>query len=217
MLILNYQTSVGNQLTPGAVITSDGGIIDCSGTRVTAIPSAATDRVVSVFHVAVGADGEPSLMCSSGTNVGGVTTLQIAQPLVRGVENFQVLYGVDGVTANVATAATVTPTWVATNYLRADEIVVPSDVPNTNINWGRVRNIRIGLVMRGPVGSNPDSITQTFYPLGMGKNSSSGADGSALASASDINTSFTPALDRRMRQSTNFTVHFRNVRKDSTQ
>ena len=208
VLILRYQTA---KLNNDASSTADGTMIDCAGNAINTIPIDRNDRMVSVFHVAVGSDGEPSLMCSRSPN--GLAPYS-AQPIVQGVENFQVLYGVDGFTS-VNSSFTAATDSVPEKYLRADQIVVGTGSGATSSqatynNWRRVRSIRIGMVLRGPPNSQQERVSQTFYPFGSGKNSSLGAAGSALSSTSDVGTVFTPAIDGRLRQVVTFTVHLRN-------
>lgn len=208
ILVLRFQTSTATESSPAA----DGTMIDCMGIAPTAIPAARDDRLISILHVGIGADGEPALMCSRSTTGGAPYD---TQPLVSGVENFQVLYGVDGVapgntTVPIATAADSVPE----RYLRADQLTVTGNDLATYANWQRVRSLRIGLVLRGAPGSALDRTSQTFYPLGSAKASPSGAIGSAFASSSDPNTTFTPAADGRLRQVVTFTVHLRNFQGD---
>lgn len=193
------------------------GMIACDGNPINDYnPTDINDRAISVLYVSVGSDGEPSLMCAHGrrNGSGGVTD---AQPLIQGVENFQVLYGVDRVTPNTATAdATGTQEAkddaVPDRYLRADELTVSGNAEATNANWRRVRSIRIGMVLRGPAGSATDSSAQTFYPFGKAK-AGTGDVGSALASTSDAGTIFSPTPDGRLRQVVTFTIHLRNDQK----
>ena len=208
ILVLRFQTSTATESSPAA----DGTMIDCMGIAPTAIPTARDDRLISILHVGIGTDGEPALMCSRSTT--GSAPYD-TQPLVSGVENFQVLYGVDGVTPGnttvpIATAADSVPE----RYLRADQLTVADNDLATYANWQRVRSLRIGLVLRGAPGSALDRTSQTFYPLGSAKASSSGAIGSAFASSSDPNTTFTPTADGRLRQVVTFTVHLRNFQGD---
>ena len=195
-------------------------MIDCSGNPIRDVPSDSTDRSISVLYVAISpTDNEPALFCASGL-AGAVAA---GQPLIQGVENFQVLYGVDRVTPNAA--PTVVPAntdlpsvdarddAVPDRYLRADQITVSGNTVATNANWRRVRSIRIGMVLRGPVGSAPDRTSQTFYPFGKAKASSTGTDGSAFASTDDPGTIFSPTTDGRLRQVVTFTIHLRNDQK----
>ena len=189
ILILRYQPA---ETVPGSGVT-DRSMIDCSGNS-TAIPSTDRyDRMWSVIHVADSL-GEPSLMCSRVSAAGVITT----EPIIKDVENFQVLYGFDAAGDSVPET-----------YRRADELIVANPV-TTNANWRRVRSIRVGMVIRGPVNSAQDKTAQTFYPFGPAKNSSTGAVGSALSSALDRGTVFLPGADGRLRQVVTFTVHLRN-------
>jgi type IV pilus assembly protein PilW len=197
VLILRYQAS---ETFPGSGI-SDRTMINCAGNPSTAIPINRDDRMTSVLYVDI-SQGEPSLMCSTGPSTG--------QPIIQGVENFQVLYGVDNVIPNTAPVAGATTDSVADRFLRADQMVVPSDPVGTNANWRRVRSLRIGMVIRGPIGSAQDSTAQTLYPLGQAKGSSGGSAGSAMSSTTDAGTIFSPGADSRMRQVVTFTVHLRN-------
>ena len=201
ILILRYQANEISNIG-STTLTTDGSMIDCSGNSINSPASNRLDRQWSVFHVALGADGEPSLYCSTGP---------ASQPIIRGVETFQVLYGVDNVIAGLAATATTVPN-VVTNYLRADQFLVPGNLMQTQKNWGRVRNIRIGMVLRGPLGSSPVSsnANTTYYPLGIGASASGGSIGSALSTAADPGSIFKPGSDTRLRQVVTFTIHLRN-------
>jgi type IV pilus assembly protein PilW len=202
VLVLRYQSG---ETFPGSGV-SDSTMIDCAGNPSPAVPADANDRILSVLHVNVDATGEPSLMC---TTIDPATGNFSTQPVIRGVENFQVLYGADAVVPNTAPITPSTNS-VPSAYLRADQMVVAGDPVGTNANWARVRSIRIGMVFRGPPNSAQESTAMTYFPLGQAKASSGGAAGSALASANDPGTAFQPAADSRLRQVATFTVHLRN-------
>lgn len=195
VLILRYQTV---ETFPDSGV-SDQTIIDCMGNAPTAIPVDQDDRLVNMLYVD-NSLGEPSLMCKTGAGN--------AQPIVSGVENFQVLYGVSGVTPN--TAPTSTPSFIPDRYLRADQMTVTGSATNTTANWNRVRSIRIGMVLRGPLGSAQESIARTYYPFGRAPGSTGGTEGSAMSSSNDPGTVFSPGADSRLRQTVTFTVHLRN-------
>ena len=200
ILVLRAQTS-----TASAVSTaSDGTMIDCLGVAPAAVPTSEYDRFISILHVQESSDGEPALMCSREAAGGGFE----AQPLVQGVESFQVLYGVDNVVAN--TAPTGTTDSVPDRYLRADQLTVTGDQEATYDNWRRVRSLRIGLVLRSQPGSAIDTTTQTLYPLGTSAGSATGTTGSAFGSSGDVGAVYTAPADRRLRQVVTFTVHLRN-------
>lgn len=205
ILVLRYQTSTTNP----AAAASDETIIDCAGIAPTTAPMGADDTIVSILHVGVGSDGEPALMCSR-SNTGDAP--YDTQPLVQGVENFQVLYGVDGVApGNTVVPLATAPDSIPERYLRANQLTIAGNDVATYANWRRVRSIRIGVVLRGGAGSAVDRTSQTFYPLGVSKGSTSGTPGSAFANnTNDPGSIFTPAVDGRLRQTMTFTVHLRN-------
>ena len=206
ILVLRYQSA---ETFPGSGV-ADKSMIDCSGASNTSVPIDRYDRAVSIFHVAL-SQGEPSLMCSVWSAASG--SFSAAQPIIQGVENFQVLYGTDGVTPNTAPASSAIDT-NPDRYLRADQLVVGGDPVGTNANWRRVRSIRIGMVLRGALGSATaaydDATATTYYPFGAGKSASGGARGSALAASADAGSDFKPPADGRLRQVVTFTVHLRN-------
>lgn len=203
ILVLRYQAA---ETFPGSG-KSDRTMLNClGGSAGINIPTnrSRDDRLVSILHVAESQD-ELSLMCTS-TETGTLPGSGDTQPLVRGVESFQVLYGVDGSTP---TATNPEPDR-ADRYLRADEIIVPGDPLATNNAWRRVRSIRIGMVVRGPAGSSQDTEARTLFPFGPAKADATAAKGSAFVSASDPGTSFTTPADGRLRQVVTFTIHLRN-------
>lgn len=207
ILILRYQAL---ETFPGSGI-SDKSMIDCAGNSSTSVPSTRDERMASILHVAV-SQGEPSLMCSTVNSSG---TISDQQPIIQGVENFQVLYGTDGASAGVAppvspaSSAAISDV-VPDRFLRADQMTVAGDAVGTNANWRRVRSLRIGMVLRGSQNSTQERVSQTFYPLGAGKSASTGSAGSAMSSSDDPGTVFTPSIDGRLRQVVTFTVHLRN-------
>ena len=124
----------------------DGSMLNCAGFGVAA-PADESQRGWSIFYVALDAQGEPELRCKyRGAHGWG------SDAIVRGVESFQVLYGVD------------------TDAL-------PDGVPNTYVNaravdamgaayWQRVCSVRVALLLRGADGSKPDSVPATFDLFG---------------------------------------------------
>ena len=207
VLILRYQEA---ETIPGSGV-SDRSMIDCAGNSSGVIPSSRDDRSASILHVAESptGSGELALMCTyTNPSTGNWDT----QPIVDNVENFQVLYGVDGTTLTPNTAFIGAQDSVPDAYLRANQMVVAS-APNsaaTNANWRRVRSVRIGMVLRGPANSAQDIAVQTLYPFGKGKASATGTAGSAMSSTTDKGTVFAAPADGRLRQVLTFTVHLRN-------
>lgn len=191
VLVLRYQSP---ETFPGSGVV-DQSVIDCMGrpSSSTAVPKDRDSAMTSILHVAVN-NGEPALMC---TTIDSAGVISAPRPLISGVENFQVLYGVDGVTTGAA--PTILPDSIADSLLRADQLDVPSDTVGTNKNWRRVRSLRIGMVLRGARGSAADRVAQTFYPLGQ-----------TMWASTDEQTKYQPAPDGRLRHVVTFTVHLRN-------
>jgi type IV pilus assembly protein PilW len=220
VLIVRFQT----QSVPGAT-NSDRSMIDCSGTPVLAQPLSRDDQSISIFYVDnyPTSTGEPTLMCLTGyyspTAPTPYTWASAAVPVVTGVENFQVLYGVDGVEPNLAlTAASERSDIVPNRYLRADQMVVSAAPLSalTYANWRRVRSVRVGIVLRGPTGSQQEFTPQTFYPFGMATSDGNAANAGLMmsttdgAASPDKGTRFTPPTDGRLRQTLSFTVYLHN-------
>ena len=209
VLIMQYQVSQIRTLT--ADTGADKSMIDCAGNAPATVanvddPGARDARMASIFSVGL-SQGEPSLLC---TYFDAATSTWLSTPIVQGVENFQVLYGVDGVTVGAAPAANASTPNVPNAYLRADQMAVSGSATGTNANWRRVRSLRIGMVLRSAKGAAQDSQAQTFYPFGPAKGSANGTDGSAFAATGDLGTVFQPTPDGRLRQVLTFTIHLRN-------
>ena len=207
ILVLRFQPSSNSSTATAA----DGSMINCNGESLTALPTSRDDRAISILHVGTDSDGEPSLMCS--TIPINSTSVSQSTMLVRGVENFQVLYGTDNIAPPPNnTVTTSTADGLADRYLRADELTVSGNPTATYFNWRRVRSVRIGMVLRSPLGQSTDATSAVFLPFGVGKGSSSGADGSAFSSSNDPGTTASENTfsDTRFRRAVTFTIHLRN-------
>lgn len=210
VLIMQYQVS--QTLTLTSDTGADKSMIDCAGNAPATVANvndagARDARMASIFSVGL-SQGEPSLLC---TYLDATTNTWMSSPIVQGVENFQVLYGVDGVTANTLTPSSAAAPNVPNAYLRADQMAVAGNPTATNVNWRRVRSLRIGMVLRSAKGAAQDSESQIFYPFGPAKNGDQGVRGSAFANADDDpGTVFQPTPDGRLRQVMTFTIHLRN-------
>lgn len=127
---------------------ADGSVLNCGGFAVAAAMSPAA-RGWSIFYVATGSDGETELRCKyRGPTSWG------ADAIVRGVDTFQVLYGLD----------TDTPTdGVANRYLNASAlndldaglVLAGADADarqrdrNRQTYWKRVVSVRVALLLHG--------------------------------------------------------------------
>lgn len=193
VLVVRYQ---GVNSSPTSV-TADNTIINCAGRgEAGLIGGNLNDRAASMFHVTRQPDGEPSLSCSYLNFTSGAWS---NIPMIEGVESFQVLFGTLGVAPNLTPVAGAVLPAAPDRWLRADELTVAGNFDATRENWRRVRAVRVGLVMRGPVGSAQQVIARTFESLG-----------SLYVSPDDSGSSLTVAADGRLRLQTAFTVHLRN-------
>ena len=193
VLVVRFQ---GVSTTSGGA-AADNTMINCAGQgEAGLVTNDLNARAVSMFHVARGANGEPALYCSYYTAGAWVP----AAPMIEGVETFQVLYGTDGVTAaTLPSTAAGAQDSVVDRWLRADQLTVALNPAATRENWRRVRAVKIGMVLRAPTGSAPQSTTATFAPLG-----------SLYADSADVGTSLVVAADSRLRMVSNLSVHLRN-------
>jgi type IV pilus assembly protein PilW len=165
---------------------ADGTMIDCSG-RAIPYPVGSADVGVSSFFVAV-VNGEPELQCKSyNPATGKFSTTQI----VRGVESFQVMYGLDTDGDDVPNR------WVSANTAWTPFTASP--------NWNNVVAVRIGMVLRGPVGSGQGKSATTsendLYPLGK----------DFTGSSTEAGLKLTPADDGRLRRAFASTFMLRNT------
>ncbi|QXW19134.1 PilW family protein [Comamonas aquatica] len=195
ILVLRFQSAA---LESGGT-TTDQSLIDCSGTALGKTMVDRYESYSSVFHIAT-KNGEPTLMCTrwpDADDTGSAST----QPLITGVESFQVLYGVDGITATDTTFATADS--VTDTYLRADQIT-NADPAISLQRWQRVRSLRIGMILRAAPGTAIGNTDIAMHPFG------TDTAATMFASDDDIGTNFTPTNDGRLRQAVTFTIHLRN-------
>lgn len=128
----------------GAAGSGDGSVLNCAGFGVGAATSEA-GRGWSIFYVATDADGEAELRCKyRGASSWG------ADAIVRGVDSFQVLYGLDtdqpgdGVANRYLNAS-------AINALDAAQAAAGDNAAarNRKSAWKRVVSVTVALLMHG--------------------------------------------------------------------
>lgn len=223
ILVVRYQAQAIPWPLGAASSPSDLSVIDCRGQPIPVAPRSRDERGVSIFYVAE-QRGELALMCLSGLeiiNLDGTSTVVQYEPptaawyppvaIAQGVESFQVLYGTDGLIGGLpgAAPALAAADSVPDSYLRADQMVDPTTPANTNRNWRRVRSVRIGMVLRGPTGSQQESAnTDPLYPFGRAGGAS--GPGTAMSRPDDGGTAYVPPSDRRLRQTVTFTIYLHN-------
>ncbi|MDE2287112.1 MAG: PilW family protein [Burkholderiales bacterium] len=125
----------------------DGSVLDCAGRRVPgprAGGSASFDeRGRSVFYVARSSSGEPALYCRYFRWPDGSR----AEALVEGVENFQVIYGID------ANGDGVPERFLPARQLQAAQ-------------WHQVVAVQLALVLRSPIALGSAEPPAVFYLFG---------------------------------------------------
>ena len=151
----------------GKGITGDGAMLNCAGFGVpapTSTESADDERGWSIFYVATDASGEPELRCKyKGENNWS------SDAIARGVESFQVLYGLDtdtdGLPNRFLPASAID--------LLDDGLVLSGDDPATKqkeksrkTHWKKVVAVKVGLLVRGFQNVRVDSAASQYDLLG---------------------------------------------------
>ncbi|MBL4632210.1 MAG: PilW family protein [Paraglaciecola sp.] len=124
-----------------AIVLDPSNNSDCLGNDV-----GDNNVIVNVFSIADLDNDQISSLYCRGFNISTNTWYSNAQPLVDGVENMQVLYGVSDPLANN----------VITNYISADGVTT----------WGDIGAVRISLLINnGQAIGSGDRVTRTFNLL----------------------------------------------------
>ncbi|MEN6585228.1 MAG: PilW family protein, partial [Sulfuricella sp.] len=167
--LLSQATVAGNVITTTGATAAYG-----PGSRVFGVTG-------NLFYIGVNAAGEPTLYRQHLTQSGGAPAT-VAQELVEGVEDMQIMYGVD---------TTPTADHIVDTYLNANDVAgagVPGATPAEK--WQRVLSVKVNLLMR----STEDGITSApqvyHYP--------------------DPGSAATTPADRRLRRAFTSTIAVRN-------
>ncbi|MCD6027191.1 MAG: pilus assembly protein PilW [Solimicrobium sp.] len=137
--------------------TSDNTVLNCAGFGVpepTSDDSAGDQRGSSIYYVANEADNEPALFCtySSGEPNSTFGTAAIA----RGVESFQVLYGID------TSSAADSPQFLTAQAINAQDSGIVEAEINRKTYWKRITAVKIVMLIRGAENSHLDPPTGTY-------------------------------------------------------
>ncbi|MFA9216873.1 MAG: PilW family protein [Sphingomonadaceae bacterium] len=183
----------------------DGSVLNCAGFAVRA-PISAEERGWSIFYVGLNAQREPELRCKyRGSNGWG------ADAIVRGVDSFQVLYGLDtdappdGVPNTYANAS-------AIDTLDAGLLLVGGNAAelqrdwNRKTHWKRVCSVKVALLLRGEAASRPDSVAGQFDVFGSAYAATHGSDEGVRV----VESRLPAAQQRRVRQVFSTTILLRN-------
>lgn len=145
----------------------DGSMINCAGFGVAAATSqdsADEERGTSIFYVAKDASGEPQLYCKFYGKSGWT-----AQALARGVESFQVIYGID------TDGDSLPNRYMNASALQAldDALVITGATAqeqaadrNRKTWWKKVVVVRTALLLRGAEKSRTDALTAQYDLFG---------------------------------------------------
>ena len=153
----------------GPAATPDGSIIDCAGFGISEPVSQSTadaDRGWSIYYVANDASGEPELRCKYHPD-GGSSWNSAA--IARGVESFQVLYGVasdDGSMPTQYLTATQINAKDAALVLTGATAALQAQDKNRKTWWKKVRVIKVAVLVRGSQSTRSDPLTTTYDLFG---------------------------------------------------
>lgn len=151
----------------GSGADGDGSIVNCGGFGVPAPDSQADadeSRGWSIYYVAEDATGEPELYCKYRGNSGWT-----AQAIARGVESFQVLYGVDtdgdGVANRLCTATEVDALDDAMPLAGVNAVERARDRMRRT-HWKKVVLVKVALLIRSAKGGRNDAQKMRFDLFG---------------------------------------------------
>ncbi|MDR3454365.1 MAG: PilW family protein [Rhodoferax sp.] len=163
-------------------VAPDDSMIDCQGVSQN-YPANGDDVALSLFWVKTDSTGEPALQCISRGNPKSPGLSRNTQPILKGVETFQVMYGLD------TDGDSVPEKWVSGQNVA---------------DWKQVAAIRVGFVIRGAPGSSQgpsaNAADNKLYPLGK----------EFTGSSTEAGLVFTLPNDGRLRRVFNATFKLRN-------
>lgn len=145
----------------------DGTMLDCAGFAVAA-PAAHADadesRGWSIFYVAVSSSGEPELYCKyKGSKNWSM------EAIARGVESFQVLYGLDsdgdGLPNRMLNATAIQALDDALVLDGADAAAKALDL-NRKTHWKKVVLVKVALLVRGALTTRADQADRKYDLFG---------------------------------------------------
>ena len=187
----------------------DGSVLNCAGFGVGAAQTQA-QRGWSIFYVAQGADGEGELRCKyRGANGWG------ADAVIRGVDGFQVLYGLDtdtppdGVANRYVNASALDAYDAALVLVGADAAARQRDL-HSRTHWKRVAGVRVALLLHGEAGQADKMAELGPAQFDLFGKAYAEAQGAGDPGARVLRTAFSPALQGRRRQIVQTSIMLRN-------
>jgi type IV pilus assembly protein PilW len=189
----------------GSGANGDGSSLNCAGFGVAA-PVDADARGWSIFYVAADTGGENELRCKyRGASGWG------ADAIVRGVDSFQVLYGVDTDTPMDGSPNT----YLNASAVRAldDALSLEGATPaelardrHRKTYWKRVCSVKLALLLHGDSNSRADTVETRFDLFGAAYSNAHGEDQGALV----LEGQFPASQKYRARKVFSMTVALRN-------
>ena len=183
---INGSDALALRYAPDASGAAGGAMLNCAG-----FPAAPGEWAWSIFYLARASDGVAELRCKyKGQNGWG------ADAVIRGVDAFQVLYGIDTDTPRDGHPNLYLPA----SAIDARDAALPSAEQALRPNWRSVTSVKIGLLLHGEPGSRTGRLLDSYDLLG-------GADPAArLAEAS-----LPLPMQQRARRLFSATVALRNL------
>jgi type IV pilus assembly protein PilW len=156
----------------------DGTLLNCAGFGVAAPIDLEADRGWSIFYIATDKSGEPELRCKYFGKTSWNT-----EAIARGIESFQVLYGVDtdadGVPNQFFTATAINKL-DSLLVLEGPNVAMRALDKNRRTHWKMVVTIKIAMLVRSGSGARADAQAHEYDLFGK--------DYADLNAATDIGT-----------------------------
>lgn len=192
----------------GSGTNGDGSMINCAGFGVAAPASQASAdgaRGWSIFYVADDSSGEPELRCKYRGKSGWAS-----DAIVRGVESFQVLYGLDtdgDSLPNRFVNATTIEALDDALILEGENEAEKALDRNRKTHWKKIAAIKIALLVHGSQNARSDVLKNRYDLFGADYTNASGASD---VGATIIEADISPSVRRRMRSIFASTIQLRN-------
>jgi type IV pilus assembly protein PilW len=187
----------------GAGKIANNTVLNCAGFG-EAEPASQQDaeegRGWSIYYVADDT-GEPALFCKfRGKN----STNYEAYSIARGVESFQVLYGID----SASPANGITTQFLTATQITALDQAIPATEFNKNTHWKKITAIKVALLIQGNKNSRADNKLLIHHLFGKAYSDQNGAKDPG----STINEALLSKSEQsRLRKVYSTTIQLRNV------
>jgi len=159
----------------GNSISGDGTVTNCAGFPIPAPISSDTadeDRGWSIYYVVENANKEPELFCKyQSINSKNGNMSWSAQAIIKGVESFQVLYGIDisrsdlGGVKKFLTASEINALDLGLDLVGDTATERKIDL-NRKTFWKKVTEVRVAMLVSGEERTRNDSLVNTYHLFG---------------------------------------------------